>query len=88
MRTPRNRIYKVVFNPEISTTCKEFILNEIPESYSNGSCFFYSISFVLEGLKEEIAGNNNTETSCIKKEDITELERLMEYEQVSAIELL
>ena len=86
-KTPQSRIYKVVFNPEISATCKTFILNEISESYNNGDSYFYSMPLVIETLKEEIDQNNGEEIFGIKKEDIKELERLIEMEKITAVEL-
>lgn len=85
--TPKTRIYRVVFNPEISINCKKFILNELPESYTNGDSYFYSISSVLEALKDKLNEVNDENNLEIKQDDIKELERLMENERVSAIEL-
>lgn len=87
MQTPRNRIYKTVYNPDISQTCKTFICNNIDAVYENDVCLFYSISLVIETLEEMTADSNEDCYMGICDSDIKELKDLFLKEEVAFIEL-
>lgn len=87
MQTPRNRIYKTVYNPDISQTCKTFICNNINAVYENDVCLFYSISLVIETLEEMTADSNEDCYMGICESDIKELKDLFLKEEVAFIEL-
>lgn len=85
--TPTNRIYKTVYNPEISETCKTFIRNEISSVYHNDVCEFYSISLVVETLMDATSDSNEDCYLGICQSDIDELKALYLKEDVTFIEL-
>lgn len=87
MQTPRNRIFKTVYNPEISDSCKTFICNHIDPVYENDNCLLYSITLVVETLQDATSESNDDCYLGICKSDIEELSQLHIKEDVAFIEL-
>jgi hypothetical protein len=87
MLTPRSRIYKTAYHPEISESCKMFIQNTIDVVYENNTCEYYSLSLVIETLKDIISHSDDECYLGICRSDIKELETLFIKEDVTFIEL-
>jgi hypothetical protein len=87
MLTPRSNIYKTAYHPDISESCKMFIRNTINAVYENDTCEYYSLSLVIETLKETTSDSDEECYLGICRSDIKELETLFIKEDVTFIEL-
>jgi len=78
--------YTTEYNPEISQTCKTYIINNIDPVFSNDITSIYALDYVIETLEEEIGQNDDEEIFGIELKDI-ELLKQFDTENVNYIEL-
>jgi len=77
--------YTTEYNPEISQTCKTFIVNNLDPVFSNDSTAIYGLTYLIESLEEEI-DHAQEEVFGIKNADIKKLKTLMKQD-VTYIEI-
>jgi hypothetical protein len=78
--------YKIEANPNISETCKTYIINNLSATDSSDEYSVYALDYVLETLADELSQNNGEDIFGISQKDLNEIENLLFKQKIDFIE--